>query len=145
MARPIKRLHAEADIVKELRRRLRSTTISVRDRERAAIILVRLDGIGVVDAAKQLNTTPKRVSTWAKRFEAAGLAGLDDRPGRGRKPSIPAETINRVVTEATRPPRGRNRWSIRSMARHAGISASSVQRVWSKNEIKPHQDLQTLE
>ncbi len=138
MARPIKRLHAEADIVKELQRRSRSTTISVRDRERAAIILLRLDGVGVVAAAEQLKTTPKRVSTWAKRFEEVGLVGLGDMPGRGRKPSIPAEKINRVVTEATRPPKGRSRWSIRSMANHAGISASSVQRVWAKNEIKPH-------
>jgi hypothetical protein len=43
MARPIKRLHGEPDVVKELRRRSRSTTIGVRDRERAEIILLRLD------------------------------------------------------------------------------------------------------
>jgi transposase len=46
--------------------------------------------------------------------------------------------VARVVTEATRPPKGRRRWSIRSMSRHAGISASSVQRIWSKNDLKPH-------
>jgi len=138
MARPIKRLHAEGDVVKELRRRARSTTIGVRDGERAEIILLRLDGVGVVAAAEQLKTTPKRVSTWSKRFEKAGLAALNDKPGRGRKPSIPEAKIARVVTEATRPPKGRSRWSIRSMARHAGISPSSVQRIWSKNELKPH-------
>ncbi len=138
MARPIKRLHAEADIVNELRRRARATTIAVRDRERAAIILLRLEGVGVEAAAEQLKTTSKRVSTWSKRFEEAGLAGLDEKPGRGRKPSIATEKIDRVVTEATRPPKGRRRWSIRSMAAHTGISASSVQRVWAKNEIKPH-------
>jgi hypothetical protein len=44
MARPIKRLHAEPDVVKELRRRSRSTTIGARDIERANIILLRLDG-----------------------------------------------------------------------------------------------------
>jgi hypothetical protein len=33
--------------VKDLRRHSRSTTISVRDRERAEIILLRLDGVGV--------------------------------------------------------------------------------------------------
>jgi hypothetical protein len=46
MARPIRRLHGKLDVVKELRRRSRSTSIGVRDRERAEIILLRLDGVG---------------------------------------------------------------------------------------------------
>lgn len=138
MARPIKRLRAEPDVVKELGRRSRSTTIGVRDRERAEIILRRLNGVGVEAVAAQLNTTPKRVSLWSGRFERAGLDGLEEKPGRGRKASIPAATLARVVTEATRPPNGQTRWSIRSMSRHAGISASSVQRIWSNNDLKPH-------
>jgi transposase len=138
MARPIMHLQASPEVVQALRRRSRSTTIGTRDRERAAIILLRLDGVGVEDAAARLHTTPKRVSLWSRRFAAAGLCGLDERPGRGRKPSIPAAKVARVITEATRPPAGRSRWSIRSMGRHAGISASSVQRIWSSNDLKPH-------
>ena len=38
----------------------------------------------------------------------------------------------------TRPPKGRKRWSARSMGRHVGISHSTVQRIWWKNELKPH-------
>jgi hypothetical protein len=56
MARPIKRLHGEPDVVKDLRRRSRSTTIGVRDRERAEIILLRLDGVGVEAVAERLKT-----------------------------------------------------------------------------------------
>ena len=138
MSRPIKRLRADPDVVKELRRRSCSTTIGVRDRERADIILLRLDGVGVEAVAERLKTTPKRVSTWSGRFEACGLDGLADQPGRGRKASIPEAKVACVITEATRPPKGRRRWSIRSMSRHAGISASSVQRIWSKNDLKPH-------
>jgi hypothetical protein len=74
----------------------------------------------------------------SRRFESAGLAGLEERPGRGCQASIPAATLARVVTEATRPPAGKTRWSLRSMRRHAGISASSVPRIWSKNDLKPH-------
>lgn len=138
MARPIKRLQAEPSVIKELRRRSRSTTIGMRDRERADIILLRLDGLGVEAIAERLATTAKRVSLWSGRFAASGLDGLADRPGRGRKASIPAAKVARVVTEATRPPQGKTRWSVRSMSRHAGISASSVQRIWSKNGLKPH-------
>jgi transposase len=138
MARPIKRLHGEPDVVKELRRRSLSTTIGVRDRERANIILLRLDGVGVEAVAERLKTTPKRVSLWSRRFETSGLEGLDDKPGRGRKPSIPNAKVARVVTEATRPPKSKTRWSIRSMSRRAGISASSVGRIWLKSDLKPH-------
>jgi len=111
--------------------------VDVRDRERGDIILL-LDGIGVEAVAEQLRTTPKRVSTWSRRFEVSGLDGLTDRPGRGRKASIPEDKVARVLTKATRPPEGRCRWSIRSMNRHAGISASSIQRLWSRNDLKPH-------
>ena len=100
------------------------------------MILMRRPGVEAV--AERLKTTPKRVSLWSGRFETLGLKGLDDKPGRGRKPSIPNAKAARVVTEATRPPKSKTRWSIRSMSRHASISASSVQRIWSKNDLKPH-------
>jgi transposase len=88
--------------------------------------------------AARLGTTAKRVPTWSRRFERSGLAGLDERPGRGREASIAAATVARAVREVTRPPAGRRRWSIRSTRRHAEISPSTVQRIWSKNELKPH-------
>ena len=138
MARPIKRIEAEPEIVKELRRRERAATSTVRAKERASMVLLRLDGMSVTAAAARLGTTPKRVSTWTQRFVTEGLKGLEDKPGRGRKPSIPAEKIERVVSEATRPPKPRKRWSVRTMSRHAGVSPSTVQRVWSKNALKPH-------
>lgn len=138
MGRPINRITADPEVVAELQRRARATSIAVRAKERASIVLLRLEGLGVEEVTVRLGTTPKRVSTWTKRFERRGLAGLDDEPGRGRKPSIPFEKIERVLTEATRPPAPRKRWSVRSMGRHAGVSPSTVQRVWSKNALKPH-------
>jgi transposase len=102
------------------------------------MILLRLDGVSVSEVAARLKTTPKRVSTWSKRFETRGLEGLEEAGGRGRKPSIPVEKIERVVTDVTRPPESRNRWSVRSMSRYAGVSPSTVQRIWSKSELKPH-------
>jgi transposase len=95
------------------------------------MLLLRLDGVGVEAVAERLKTTAKR------RFETSGLAGLDDKPGRGRKPLISNAKVARVVTEATRPPQGKTRWNIRSMSRHAGVSPSTVQRIWSKNDLKP--------
>ena len=138
MARPIKRLHADAQVVRELQRRARAATSTVREQERASIILLRMKGVSVETVAEELGMTAKRVSTWSKRLENQGLAGLDDKPGRGRRPSISEAKVARVVGEVTRPPKGRKRWSARSMGRHVGISHTTVQRIWSKNELKPH-------
>ena len=77
-------------MVRELRGRSRSTTIGVRDREGADIILLRLEGRGVEAVAARLNTTPKRVSMWSGRFERSGLDEFAGKPGRGRKASIAA-------------------------------------------------------
>ena len=51
MARPIKRLETEPAVAEELRRRSRSRTCLVRARERAEIILLRVEGIGVAEIA----------------------------------------------------------------------------------------------
>ena len=138
MPRPIKVLETTEAVRGELRRRVRAPTSAQRDRFRAEIILLRLDGLKEADVAARMATSVPTVSTWSSRFEKAGLAGLKDKAGRGRKPSIPTAKLERVVTEVTQPPENRARWSVRSMGRHAGISPSTVQRVWSKNQLKPH-------
>jgi transposase len=78
------------------------------------------------------------VCKWSKRFDGYGIAGLKDAPGRGRKARLPAAKISLILERATRPAKGRVRWSVRSMAREAKVSKSTVQRVWSHNQIKPH-------
>ena len=138
MARPIKVLVTTDAVVSELQRRAKAPTSAYRDRFRAEIILLRLSGLKVAEVAARLGTSVPTVSLWSNRFGKSGIAGLNDKAGRGRKPSIPPLKIERVVTEVTRPPANRIRWSVRSMSHHAGISASTVQRIWSKNELKPH-------
>jgi len=138
MARPIKVMTASDDVRAELERRAKAPTSAHRDRFRAQIVLLRLDGLKIEDVAARMDTSMPTVSMWSSRFERFGLGGLKDKTGRGRKPSIPEAKIARVITEATRPPEGRNRWSVRSMGRHAGMSHSTVQRIWAKNELKPH-------
>jgi transposase/AraC-like DNA-binding protein len=138
MARPVKVLSASDDVRAELRRRARGQANEHRERFRAGIILLRLNGVSIKDVAARMNTSTRTVSIWSSRFERSGLAGLTDKVGRGRRPSLPENKVARVISEATRPPKGRRRWSVRSMARHAGMSHSTVQRIWVKNDLKPH-------
>jgi transposase len=85
----------------------------VRERERAEIILLRLDGVGVAEIAVRVKTTARRVSAWSKRFEMHGLAGLEEAAGRNRTPSILARKVDGVLTEVTQPPNGHKCGSVR--------------------------------
>ncbi|MDP1615662.1 MAG: IS630 family transposase [Methylococcales bacterium] len=122
----------------ELRRRIRAHTTSKRDNLRAEIILFRATGMKQQEVAKKLGVSIVCVNKWSQRFEREGLAGLSEKPGRGRKTSIPLEIVERVITEVTRPPKPKTRWSTRSMAQAMGISPDSVRRIWHANDLKPH-------
>jgi len=97
---------------RELQRRIRATTIAVRDRQRAEIILLRAAGMTQAQIAAQLGVSRVTVNDWCQRFLAQRLAGLDDAPGRGRKPSLPAEAVRMVLERAVTPPAMRARWSL---------------------------------
>jgi len=122
----------------ELNRIVRASTSTQREVLRARIVLMRAQGITQEATAHEVGVNRPVVSLWEGRFREQGLAGLKNAPGRGRKPSIAPQTVERVLTQAVRPPAGRTRWSVRSMARHAKISPAQVQRIWSANDIKPH-------
>jgi transposase len=122
----------------ELNRRVAAHTGKVRDKFRAQIILMRASGISKRKTASAMQTSCVTVQKWVDRYRDEGIKGLDEKPGRGRKPSIPVETIERIITEATTPPRGRTRHSTRSMARAVGVSQHTVRLIWNRNAIKPH-------
>lgn len=138
MGRPISRIEITDAEREELRRRVNAPSVSKRASLRAAIVLRRLEGIGQVEVARALGTSAASVNKWSQRFEREGLTGLSDLKGRGRRPSIPAEKVERVISGATRPPKPNTRWSVRTMAEAVGMSPDSVHRIWQANDIKPH-------
>lgn len=138
MVRPISVLRLSSEERSELQRRVRAPTTSRRDGLRARIVLSRGAGLKEKDVAEKLATSVTSVSLWSRRFERNGLEGLRDKPGRGRKPWLPAEKIQKVITQVTQPPQGRRRWSVRTMAKAVGISHDSVHRIWRQNDLKPH-------
>ncbi|MFC1736946.1 IS630 family transposase [Candidatus Hydrogenedentota bacterium] len=138
MARPISTIELTEQEETELRHRVKAATCSKRDSLRASIILRRTEGVKQAQVATELGVSVACVNKWSQRFEREGLDGLVDLPGRGRKPSIPMEKVERVIAEATRPPKPKTRWSTRTMAKAVGISADSVGRIWKANGLKPH-------
>jgi len=136
MARANIELLAEEE--QELNRRIKASTVSVRDRRRAQIILYSASGLAQEQVAQKVGVTRVTVNRWCRRFVQERLAGLADAPGRGRKSGLPAAAVRKALETVTQPPATLGRWSCRSMARAAGISKASVQRLWAANDIKPH-------
>ena len=90
------------------------------------------------DVAEALGVSIVCVNRWSQRFEREGLKGLRDKRGRGRRGTIPLETVEQVITQVGQARQGRRRWSTRTMASEAGVSAASVQRIWRRHALKPH-------
>lgn len=133
------RIVLEAEEKRELNKRLRARTVSVRDRQRAQIILLAAAGHTQAAVGAAVDVTRVTVNHWCRRFDKKRLDWLTDAPGRGRKPSLPDAAVKKALETVTQPPVANlGRWSCRTMAQAAGISTASVQRLWAANDIKPH-------
>lgn len=128
----------EPEEVSELQRRMRASTVAVRDRQRAQIILLAAEGRTQEAIGTVVGVTRVTVNHWCRRFACKRLAGLADASGRGRKSTLPTAAVQKILDTVARPPETVGRWSCRSMARAAGVSPASVQRLWAANDIKPH-------
>jgi len=60
-----------------------STTIRAGLVRRARILLLRADGMTITDIARAVGMSRRHVYKWLQRFQQAGVAGLDDKLGRG--------------------------------------------------------------
>jgi transposase len=138
MARPIKTLTVTKQQRAELESMIKRPTAEQRMVRRCRVILCRLEGLSQEETARKVGMSRPAVNSWEKRFVAQGLGGLNERKRSGRKPSLNEEIKEAIITEATRPPKGRTHWSTRSMARAKGVSNQTVHRLWKSNEIKPH-------
>jgi len=122
----------------ELEGLVRATGSSRSRALRARIVLLAAKGHPSDEIAATLEVPQQTVGKWRRRFCRQGLKGLEDAPRSGRPIKLDVAKINCVLTEVTKPPGSRSQWSTRSMARHAGVSKSHVQALWSRNDIKPH-------
>ena len=97
MARP--RIELRPEEAAELRRRVRASTVSVRDRWRSEIILLSAEGLTQQQIAERTGLSRLSVNRWVGRFARDGLAGLTDAPGRGRKPWLPEGAAQPVMEQ----------------------------------------------
>jgi transposase len=108
--------------------------------ERSAIVLLAADGLENKDISRSLGLDLGKVGRWRSRYSKLALAGIQQdatRPGRIK--AIAAGKVSEVLrlTQHSRP-EGGTHWSRATMAKAAGISESSVGRIWAAHGLKPH-------
>ena len=64
----------------------RATTISAGLARRARLLLLLADGMTITDAAATVGLSRRHAYKWIQRFVQQGLEGLEEKPGRGRRP-----------------------------------------------------------
>jgi transposase len=75
--------------------------------DRARIVALSWDGLGVAEIADRIGCHENTVRRWLHRFNAAGIDGLGDRPGAGRKRRITEAERSAIIALARSVPSGR--------------------------------------
>jgi transposase len=81
-----------------------SRTSAARLVDRARVVLAALDGERVAAIAERFHVTAATVYLWLHRFNDGGLAGLEDKPRKGRPPTYTREQAGVVVATALTDP-----------------------------------------
>ena len=106
---------------------------------RARIILMSGTGESVEAVASSVGTSTKAVYKWRNRFKESGLDGLSDLPRSGQPKKLTEQKVKQVLTlTVERIPHEATHWSVRLMAKYAGITTWQVRQIWESADLRPH-------
>ena len=106
--------------------------------QRARIVLLAADGLTNNAVAEKLDVNQATVVRWRKRFLERGVDGLIDEPRPGAPRTISDEAVEAVVVRTLEEtPPDATHWSTRDLAKRAGMSPSTVGRIWQAFGLKP--------
>jgi transposase len=107
---------------------------------RAEVVLATAEGCGTNAIMRRTGLSKPSVWRWQERYIAEGVDGLlrdKTRPSRVL-PLAPEVKLAVLTKTAQERPAAATHWSRSSMAKAAGISPSSVGRIWREAGLKPH-------
>jgi transposase len=119
---------------------VRSSSIRAGLAQRARIVLLAAEGLPNAEIARRTGTSRPTVVDWRARYDAGGIAGLNDQRRSGRPPEIDEiDVVVATLADDGRPPArlGVTHWSARLLGAELGISFASVARIWRKWGLQP--------
>ena len=117
-----------------------STSLPHRQVVQARGLLWACAGVANEEIARRCGVDSDTVRRWRSRFAERGVAGVGRiAKGRGRKPGLPAGTVEEVLrlTHKERPADGSTQWSTRTLAARVGIGKDAVAKIWADHNLKP--------
>ena len=119
---------------------LRAGTTPQRVARRCQTILLAGQGVANHAIAQQTGLSRPTVLATRAAFVRGGVEALRQRRTRKRGGRVLTPTLEQRIldtTLTTRPAAGTH-WSVRTLAKHLGISRMMVQRVWQRHTVQPH-------
>ena len=104
MARTLALREPSAEERATLERLTHARTVAARLGERARVVGAALQSERVEAIAARFHITAATVYLWLHRFNEAGVAGLEDKPRKGRPPTYTSEQVSTIVATALTDP-----------------------------------------
>ena len=107
---------------------------------RARIVFLSGEGLGTSAIMAGTGKSKTCVWRWQERFMHEGIGGLlrDKSRPPGKAPIAPDRVAEIVRLTQQPPPHEATHWTLRAMAKAAGIAASTVQAIWKAHGLSPH-------
>ncbi len=107
---------------------------------RAHIVLLSGEGLGTSAIMTETGKSKTCVWRWQERFMHEGVGGLlRDKSRPPGKAPVPLDRVAEIVRLTQQPPPFEaTHWTLRAIARAAGIAASTVQAIWKAHGLSPH-------
>lgn len=107
---------------------------------RARIVLMSADGVGTHAIMAETGTAKTTVWRCQARFMEEGVEGLlrDKTRPPGQPPVADDKAAAVVALTLKPPPHEATHWTVRAMARVAGLAVSTVQKIWKVHGLAPH-------
>ena len=106
---------------------------------RARIVLLSAAGRSNTEIARRLHVSLPTAGKWRQRFLDQRLDGLLDEPSPGTPRKLSDDEVERVLARTLETqPRDATHWSTGSLAQAAGLSQSSISRIWRAFSLQPH-------
>jgi hypothetical protein len=107
---------------------------------RARIVLMSADGAGTAAIMAATSTAKTTVWRWQARFMDEGVDGLlrDKTRPPGKQPIADDKAEAVVALTLKPPPHEATHWTVRAMAKVAGMAVATVQKIWKAHGLAPH-------
>jgi transposase len=117
----------------------KSRTINNAMATRARIVLMTGDRLTADEIAEALGVSARNVYKWVWRYDEEGIDGLHERKRPGRPRALDLDAVLEILRATIEDlPRGATHWSLRTMAKAAGVTKHQVGEVWAAAGLKPH-------